>query len=153
MHATNTVDDLRDAQINDQARQRQRVQALKLILLAQQIKHCLQRDHCRLVQVSIDEDPSRGGVGPPGVAEVAEAIEAEPGLIVGGVMSVAPLGMLPIAAFEVLRDCSDVVRTVNPGASIISAGMSGDMEDAIACGATHLRIGTALLGNRRPPVR
>jgi hypothetical protein len=105
-----------------------------------------------LVQVNIDEDPSRGGVGPRGVAEVAEAIEAEPGLTVGGVMSIAPLEMSPLAAFEVLRTCSDVVRTVNPGAVIISAGMSGDMEDAIACGATHLRIGTALLGVRKPPV-
>jgi pyridoxal phosphate enzyme (YggS family) len=105
-----------------------------------------------LVQVSIDGDPSRGGVAPAGVAEVAEAIEAEPGIALGGVMSIAPLEMSPAAAFEVLRECSDAVRVIRAGATIISAGMSGDLEDAIACGATHLRIGTALLGVRKPPV-
>jgi hypothetical protein len=105
-----------------------------------------------LVQVSIDGDPERGGVPVAGVAEVAEAIAAEPGLVLGGVMAVAPLGMAPYAAFTVLRQCSDTVRAVRPQAGVISAGMSGDLEDAIACGATHLRIGTALLGARRPPV-
>ena len=105
-----------------------------------------------LVQVSVDGDPSRGGVAPQGVAEVAEAIEAEPGITLGGVMSIAPLEMPAFAAFEVLRDCSDVMRVIRPDADIISAGMSGDLEDAIACGATHVRIGTALLGVRKPPV-
>ncbi len=105
-----------------------------------------------LVQVSIDADPSRGGVPPAQVARVAEAIEAEPGLVLGGVMAVAPLGMEPVAAFEALRRCSDTVRIIRADADIISAGMSGDMENAIACGATHLRIGTALLGARKPPV-
>jgi PLP dependent protein len=105
-----------------------------------------------LVQVSIDGDPDRGGVSPAGVAQVAEAIEAEPGLVLGGVMAVAPIGMVPLAAFAELRHCSDTVRTIRPEAGIISAGMSVDMEDAIACGATHLRIGTALLGARKAPV-
>jgi pyridoxal phosphate enzyme (YggS family) len=106
-----------------------------------------------LVQVSIDADPERGGVPPGGVAEVAEAIEAEPGLLLGGVMAVAPMGMDPAAAFGALRASAAAVRAVRPGAAIISAGMSGDMEEAIAAGATHLRIGTALLGDRKPPVR
>jgi PLP dependent protein len=105
-----------------------------------------------LVQVSLDGDVARGGVPPAGVAQVAEAIEAEPGLALGGVMAVAPLGMPPIAAFTALRRCSDTVRAIRPDAGIISGGMSGDMEAAIACGATHLRIGTALLGARKPPV-
>jgi pyridoxal phosphate enzyme (YggS family) len=105
-----------------------------------------------LVQVSVDGDPARGGVPVAGAPQVAEAIEAEPGLVLGGVMAVAPLGMAPAAAFEVLRECSDAVHAIRSGAGIISAGMSGDMEDAIACGATHLRIGTALLGVRKPPV-
>jgi PLP dependent protein len=105
-----------------------------------------------LVQVSIDGDPARGGVGPAGVAQVAEAIAAAPGLILGGVMAVAPVGMEPAAAFTVLRHCSEAARAIRPEAAIISAGMSGDMEEAIACGATHLRIGTALLGVRNPPV-
>ena len=106
-----------------------------------------------LVQVSLDGDPSRGGVPADGARALAEAIEAEPGLALGGLMAVAPLGMDPVAAFAPLRHLSAVVRSVNPLATVISAGMSGDLEAAVACGATHLRIGTALLGNRRPPVR
>jgi pyridoxal phosphate enzyme (YggS family) len=105
-----------------------------------------------LVQVSLDDDTGRGGVPVAGVHGVAEAIEAEPGLVLGGVMAVAPLGMPPAVAFGVLRECSGTVRGIRPDAGIISAGMSGDLEEAVAAGATHLRIGTALLGDRRPPV-
>lgn len=110
------------------------------------------RDLSCLVQVSVDGDPARGGVPPGGVRELAEAIETEPGLVLGGVMAVAPLGMAPSAAFGVLRHCSDTVRLVRPGAAVISAGMSGDLEAAISAGSTHIRIGTALLGARTPPV-
>jgi PLP dependent protein len=106
-----------------------------------------------LVQVSLDGDPARGGARAEQVPAVAEAVEAERGLLLGGVMAVAPLGMPPAAAFAALRECSAAVRSVRPDAAIISAGMSGDMEPAIEAGATHLRIGTALLGARRPPVR
>jgi hypothetical protein len=123
-----------------------------------------------LVQVSLDpadadapagpgrpEQPGsgqeRGGVPPARLAEVAEAIAAEPGLALGGLMAVAPLAMDPGLAFAPLRRLSAVIRSVTPSATVISAGMSGDLEPAVASGATHLRIGTALLGNRRPPVR
>ena len=111
-----------------------------------------------LVQVDLDTatvpaDPARGGVPPGRVREIAEAIEAEQGLILGGVMAIAPLGADPARAFAPLRPCSLAVRAVNPAAAIISAGMSGDLEAAIGNGATHLRIGTALLGARRPLVR
>ena len=110
-----------------------------------------------LVQVDLDTaagaDPARGGVPPAQVREVAEAIEAEPGLILGGVMAIAPLGADPAQAFAPLWSCSLSVQAVNPMATIISAGMSGDLEAAIGNGATHVRIGTALLGARRPPVR
>ena len=105
-----------------------------------------------LVQVSLDGDPSRGGVPVAGVPQVAAAIEAEPGLVLGGLMAVAPLGVRPEAAFASLRDISAALREVNPGASMISAGMSDDLEAAVQNGATHLRIGTALLGNRSLPV-
>jgi uncharacterized pyridoxal phosphate-containing UPF0001 family protein len=87
----------------------------------------------------------------PGVPALAQAIEAEPGLVLGGVMTVAPLKMPPAAAFAVLRECSGTVRLIRPDAGIISAGMSADLEEAVAAGATHLRIGTALLGDRKPP--
>jgi len=108
-----------------------------------------------LVQVDLDTpaDPARGGVPPGQVREIAEAIEAEQSLILGGVMAIAPLGADPARAFAALRPCSLAVRAVNPAATIISAGMSGDLEAAIRNGATHLRIGTALLGARRPLVR
>jgi PLP dependent protein len=108
-----------------------------------------------LVQVDLDTpaDPARGGVPPAQVQEIAEAIEAEQALILGGVMAIAPLGADPALAFAPLRPCSLTVRAVNPAATIISAGMSGDLEAAIGNGATHVRIGTALLGARRPLVR
>jgi PLP dependent protein len=108
-----------------------------------------------LVQVDLDTpaDPARGGVPPGQVREIAEAIEAARDLILGGVMAIAPLGADPARAFAPLRPCSLAVRAVNPAAAIISAGMSADLEAAIGNGATHVRIGTALLGGRRPPVR
>ena len=105
-----------------------------------------------LVQVSLDGDASRGGALIRALPEVAAAIEAEQGLTLGGVMAVAPLGVAPETAFASLRTISGTVREINPAATIISAGMSGDLEAAVRNGATHLRIGTALLGNRSLPV-
>ena len=96
---------------------------------------------------------ARGGVPPATLAEVAAAIEAEEGLILGGLMAVAPRYADPLDAFVPLRRLSEVVRSVNASATMVSAGMSGDLEAAIEHGATHLRIGTALLGDRRLPVR
>lgn len=105
-----------------------------------------------LVQVSLDGDPARGGAVAAEVPLVAEALAAEPGLVLSGVMAIAPLGMAPSDAFARLRDSASDVRAVSPAATVISAGMSGDLEEAVAAGATHLRIGTALLGDR-PRVR
>jgi pyridoxal phosphate enzyme (YggS family) len=105
-----------------------------------------------LVQVSLNGDPARGGVPPDGVPDIAEAVAAEPGLVIGGVMAMAPLDVPPAEAFAPLPDCSAAVRSVRAEATIVSAGMSADLEPAIAAGATHVRIGTALLGARRPPV-
>jgi hypothetical protein len=96
---------------------------------------------------------ARGGAPIGELRQVAEAIEAEPGLVLGGVMAIAPLGVPPEQAFAPLHSCSLAIRAVRPQAMIISAGMTGDLEAAIANGATHVRIGTALLGDRRPPVR
>jgi uncharacterized pyridoxal phosphate-containing UPF0001 family protein len=58
----------------------------------------------------------------------------------------------PDRAFAALWEIAAAVRAAHPGATVISAGMSGDLEAAVRNGATHLRIGTALLGGR-PPVR
>jgi uncharacterized pyridoxal phosphate-containing UPF0001 family protein len=68
-------------------------------------------------------------------------------------MAVAPLGMAPDRAFAKLAESAEVVRAVCAVATVISAGMSGDLEAAVEAGATHLRIGTALLGDRGPRVR
>jgi PLP dependent protein len=106
-----------------------------------------------LVEVSVDGDPARGGAVASEVVALAEALAAEPGLVLAGVMAIAPLGMAPAAAFAALLESAAVVRAVRPAATVISAGMSGDLEEAVAAGATHLRIGTALLGDRGPGVR
>jgi hypothetical protein len=106
-----------------------------------------------LVQVSLDGDPARGGAVAAGVPAVARAVAAEEGLVLAGVMAVAPLGMPATAAFAGLPEISAQVRAVRPEAAMISAGMSGDLEEAIAIGATHVRIGTALLGGRPALVR
>jgi len=106
-----------------------------------------------LVEVSLDGDPARGGATDAEVPALAEALTAEPGLVLRGVMAVAPLGMAPDRAFAKLAESAEVVRAVCPAATVISAGMSGDLEAAVAAGATHLRIGTALLGDRGPRVR
>jgi PLP dependent protein len=106
-----------------------------------------------LIEVSLDGDPARGGTRAGEVPALAEALEAESGLMLRGVMAIAPLGMAPAAAFARLLDSASAVRAVQPSATMISAGMSGDLEAAVEAGATHLRIGTALLGDRGPRVR
>ena len=106
-----------------------------------------------LVEVSLDGDPARGGAVAEDVPALAEALAAENGLVLGGVMAVAPLSMPAADAFARLRVSAAAVREVWPDATVISAGMSGDLEAAVEAGATHLRIGTALLGDRGPRVR
>jgi pyridoxal phosphate enzyme (YggS family) len=109
-----------------------------------------------LVQVSIDGDPARGGAVPDAAdAEhdlwrVADAVAAAGSLRLGGVMAVAPLEWDADAAFERLADLAARVAATHPGARAVSAGMSGDLEQAVAHGATHVRIGTSLLGMRKP---
>jgi pyridoxal phosphate enzyme (YggS family) len=104
-----------------------------------------------LVQVDLREPPvddGRGGVAPAGLAEVASAVDAAEHLTLGGLMAVAPLGADADDAFARLADLSDRLRGTYPSASIVSAGMSGDLEAAVAHRATHLRVGSALLGSR-----
>ncbi|MBN9215940.1 MAG: YggS family pyridoxal phosphate enzyme [Microbacterium sp. SCN 70-200] len=101
------------------------------------------------VQVNLTEDPARGGAAPDEVERLAEHIaQACPSLRVRGVMAVAPLTDAPAAAFERLARSAAAVRRVVPDATWMSAGMSGDFAEAIAAGATHLRIGTAITGPR-----
>ena len=105
-----------------------------------------------LIQVSVDADPGRGGTLPADVPRLAAAVAAAAGLRLTGVMAVAPFGADPLPAFAALAEVAADLRRDHPGATIVSAGMSGDLEAALRCGATHVRIGTALLGGRTPPV-
>ncbi|RPF32831.1 YggS family pyridoxal phosphate-dependent enzyme [Streptomyces sp. TLI_185] len=109
-----------------------------------------------LVQVALDADESgrgeRGGVGPGGIEELGELIAGAPGLRLDGLMTVAPLtgpyAGRELAAFERLMDLSTDLRRTHPAANMVSAGMSADLEQAVAAGATHVRVGTAVLGVR-----
>jgi pyridoxal phosphate enzyme (YggS family) len=129
------------------------VDRLRLIRALGQAARRADRVVSSLIEVSLDGDPARGGAPAEQVAPLAEAVAAEPGLVLGGVMAIAPLGLAPAEAFARLLDSAAVVRAVRPSAMVISAGMSGDLEAAVEVGATHLRIGTALLGDRGPRVR
>jgi PLP dependent protein len=101
-----------------------------------------------LVQVDLSGEPGRGGADPADVGPLADAVAGAEHLDLRGVMAVAPLGADPGAAFARLADIAAGLRTRHPGAVVVSAGMSGDLEAAIDHGATHLRVGTALLGSR-----
>lgn len=102
-----------------------------------------------LVQVSLDDPPDRGGVEPQDARELADQVARCEHLELRGVMAVAPLGADPAVAFARLREVARGIQTGHPGATWISAGMSGDLEAAIAHGATHLRVGSAILGSRQ----
>lgn len=109
-----------------------------------------------LIQVALDADVGgrgeRGGVGPDGIEELADLLAGAPGLRVDGLMTVAPLtgeyAGRQRAAFERLMDLSTDLRRAHPAANMVSAGMSADLEEAVAAGATHVRVGTAVLGVR-----
>jgi PLP dependent protein len=109
-----------------------------------------------LIQVALDADESgrgrRGGVGPGGIEELGELLARAPGLRLDGLMTVAPLtgpyAGRELAAFGRLMDLSTDLRRAHPAANMVSAGMSADLEQAVAAGATHVRVGTAVLGVR-----
>ncbi|MDH3033300.1 YggS family pyridoxal phosphate-dependent enzyme [Streptomyces sp. TRM75561] len=109
-----------------------------------------------LIQVALDADVDgrgeRGGVAPSGVAELADLVAGAEGLRLDGLMTVAPLtgeyAGRQQAAFERLMDLSTDLRRTHPAANMVSAGMSADLEQAVAAGATHVRVGSAVLGVR-----
>ncbi|MEU5953336.1 YggS family pyridoxal phosphate-dependent enzyme [Streptomyces sp. NPDC047525] len=109
-----------------------------------------------LIQVALDAEENgrgeRGGVGPGGIEELAGLVAQAPGLRLDGLMTVAPLtgpyAGRQQAAFERLMEFSTLMRAAHPAANMVSAGMSADLEQAVAAGATHVRVGTAVLGVR-----
>jgi len=105
-----------------------------------------------LVQVSLDDDPQRGGAPGDLFMSVAETIASSDSLRLRGLMAVAPLGEAPETAFARLSRYITLFRADHPDATVVSAGMSDDLDTAVAHGATHVRIGSALLG-KRPALR
>ncbi|ARP69785.1 YggS family pyridoxal phosphate enzyme [Streptomyces pluripotens] len=109
-----------------------------------------------LIQVALDAGASgrgeRGGVAPDGIEELADLVAGAPGLRLDGLMTVAPLtgeyAGRERAAFGRLMDLSTDLRRAHPAATMVSAGMSADLEQAVAAGATHVRVGSAVLGVR-----
>jgi pyridoxal phosphate enzyme (YggS family) len=94
---------------------------------------------------------ARGGASPQDVPALADAVAAAAGLRLRGLMAVAPRGDDPGPAFERLAELAARVRADHPEADDLSAGMSGDLEAAVASGATIVRVGTALFGERPLP--
>jgi pyridoxal phosphate enzyme (YggS family) len=94
---------------------------------------------------------ARGGADPADVPALADAVDALDGVRLRGLMAVAPRGAEPASAFARLAELAARVRADHPGANELSAGMSGDLEEAVAAGATIVRVGTALFGDRPLP--
>ena len=104
------------------------------------------------IELNLTDDPGRGGVnGVDDMLRLAERIAGTDTIDLRGVMAVAPLGEEPARAFERVAESSARLRAQYPEATDISAGMSADWEAALAHGATHLRIGTSITGNRPSP--
>jgi len=100
------------------------------------------------VQVNLTEDPARGGVAPDDLDALVARVQDTPGIRLRGLMAVAPLGEPARPAFARVRLLSERIRATAPEATDLSIGMSHDFREAILEGATHLRIGTAITGNR-----
>lgn len=105
------------------------------------------------IQVSLAElaegaDPGRGGAPPGEVRRLADLVAAEPALRLRGVMTLPPRQVEPRLAFRRIGEISAELQRRHPLAGAVSAGMSGDYAAAIAAGATHVRIGSALFGDR-----
>ena len=101
------------------------------------------------IELNLTDDSGRGGIMPADLLPFAERVLEAPTLNLLGVMGVAGLDAEPAAEFERIRAASLALQTLEPAAKFISAGMSQDFELAIAHGATHVRIGTAITGKRQ----
>lgn len=103
------------------------------------------------LQVNLTDNAERGGVAPADLPALVEQTLGTDGLRLLGLMAVAPLDVEPRRAFAHVRELSESIRGIAPDATALSMGMSQDFAAALAEGATHLRIGTAITGNRPLP--
>lgn len=101
-----------------------------------------------LVQVSLDDDPGRGGIARAALPELADTVAATPTLTLAGVMAIPPLDVEPERAFAELARIHEKLLRNHPDATERSAGMSDDLEIAVEYGSTCVRVGTALMGKR-----
>lgn len=126
------------------------VDRAKLLRGLQRGAHERGRDLDVLLQVSLDppDADGRSGAAPGDLARLAAAVDEAGALRLRGLMAVAPLGEDPAAAFARLADIRAEFTSTHPDATWLSAGMSGDLEAAIGAGATHVRVGSAILGPR-----
>jgi pyridoxal phosphate enzyme (YggS family) len=116
--------------------------------LAKQLAKTPEQSLKVFIELNLTDDPNRGGIELPDLIGFTEQVLAVPQLELLGVMGVAGLDVEPAYDFDRILKASQEVQTLSRGASFISAGMSGDFEEAIGFGATHLRIGTAITGKR-----
>jgi pyridoxal phosphate enzyme (YggS family) len=100
------------------------------------------------IELNLTDDPNRGGIEPKNLLEFAEQVLRVSQIRLLGVMGVAGLGVEPAVDFATILSSSEKLQSISASSKYISAGMSGDFETAIGFGATHLRIGTAITGNR-----
>lgn len=108
------------------------------------------RKHQVFLQVSLDGQEGRGGASPAGLAQLADLVNESNSLELLGLMAVAPLGVEPMKAFADLAQINQGFAGQFPNSKFLSAGMSGDFEAAIEYGATHIRVGSSILGSRSP---
>ena len=102
------------------------------------------------LQVSLDGAHHRGGAGVDQLYQLAEKVSASPTHTLAGLMSVPPVGVDPNEAYSQLAVIRNEFVKRFPSATALSAGMSGDYEIAISHGATHVRVGSSILGSRSP---
>ena len=109
-----------------------------------------ERKHQLFLQVSLDGQAGRGGASPAELAQLADLVNESNNLELLGLMAVAPLGLEPEKAFADLAQINQGFQSQFPNSKYLSAGMSGDFEAAIKFGATHIRVGSSILGSRSP---
>ena len=108
------------------------------------------RKHQVFLQVSLDGQEGRGGASQTDLTQLADLVNQSNNLELLGLMAVAPLGVEPIKAFADLAQINQGFASQYPNSKYLSAGMSGDFEAAIKYGATHVRVGSSILGSRSP---
>jgi pyridoxal phosphate enzyme (YggS family) len=108
------------------------------------------RRHQVFLQVSLDGQEGRGGASPADLTQIADLVNQSNNLELLGLMAVAPLGVEPDKAFADLAHINQGFVGQFPNSKYLSAGMSGDFETAIKYGATHIRVGSSILGSRSP---